>query len=80
MSATEDAIDNAITAHAKALDYRGVLAGWVVLAAVVDHDGEDVVSGIVTIYPGGEQPWHTALGIVEAGRLHMQRQYLTGDD
>lgn len=79
MSSTENAIDEAITAHAQAEGWTGVNVGWVVLVAVVDHDGDDETSGISTIYPGGSMQWPLALGIVEAGRARMHQQYLAGE-
>jgi hypothetical protein len=78
MSHTENAIDKAVTDHARSEDWPGLVAGWVVLVALVDHDGEDGTSGVATIYPGGEMPWHSALGIVEAARTRMHQQFLTG--
>lgn len=79
MSATENAIDEAITAHAKAQGESGVVTGWVAIAAIVDHDGDDEVSGVRIIYPGGSMPWPQALGIVEAGRIRMHDQYRRGE-
>jgi hypothetical protein len=79
MSATENAIEQAVTEHAKAEKWPGVIAGWVVLVALVDHDSADESSGVATIYPGGDMPWHSALGIVEAGRARMHQQFLTED-
>jgi hypothetical protein len=78
MSSTENAIDEAITAHAKAEGWTGVNVGWVVLVASVDHDGDDETSGIATIYPGGSMPWPLALGIVEAARTRMHAQFVAG--
>jgi hypothetical protein len=79
VSATENAIDDAITAHAKAEGETGVVTGWVAIASVVEHDGEDERSGIVLIYPGGSMPWPQALGIVEAGRIRMQDLFRQGE-
>ena len=75
MSATENAIDEAITAHAVAEGWTGVITGWVVLASTVDHDGDDEVSGIAQIYPGGSMSWIQALGILEAARIRMHEQF-----
>lgn len=79
MSATEDAIDEAITAHIRAEGYTGAVAGWIVLAPTVDFDGDEQVSGMITIYPAGSMPWHSALGIVEAARIRMHYQYGQGE-
>lgn len=76
MSATEDAIDEAITAHARADGYTGAIAGWIVIAPTIDYDADgDEISGLITIYPRGSMPWHSALGIVEAARIRMHHQY-----
>jgi len=79
MASTENAIDDAITAHAQAEEWTGVITGWVVIASVVDHDGNGEASGVALIYPGGSMPWPQALGIVEAGRLRMRQSFLNGD-
>ena len=79
MASTENAIDDAITAHAQAEEWTGVVTGWVVIASVVDHDGTDEASGVMLIYPGGSMPWPQALGIIEAGRLRMHAQFIQGD-
>lgn len=79
MGATENAIDEAIAAHAVAEGWAGVITGWVVLVSSVDHDGEDDRSGISTIYSGGSMQWPLALGIVEAARAQLHRDFLAGD-
>jgi hypothetical protein len=79
VSATEDVIDDAITAYMRARGWAGVVTGWVVLAAAVDHDGDDERSGVVMIYPNGSMPWHTALGIVEAGRIQIHAAFASGE-
>lgn len=79
MSATENAIDEAIGAHADAEGWLGIRAGWVVLVATLDDDGEGEISGICTIYPGGSMSWPMALGILEAGRLRMHQSFMAGD-
>ena len=79
MSATEDAIDDAIMAHVRAEGYTGAVAGWIVIAPTVDYEGDEQVSGLITVYPGGSMPWHSALGIVEAARLRMQQQFAAGE-
>jgi hypothetical protein len=79
MSATENAIDEAIAAHAEAEGWTGVTTGWIVIAATVDHDGESETSGIITIYPGGSLNWPLALGIVEAARIKMHTDYAAGE-
>jgi hypothetical protein len=75
VSSTENAIDEAITAHCQAEGWTGVQVGWVALVATVDHDGEDERSGIITIYPGGSMQWPLALGIVEAARIRMHSAF-----
>lgn len=79
VGATENAIDQAITAHAEVEGWTGIITGWVVLAATVDHDGEDERSGIGVIYPGGNLPWPFALGIVEAARAKLQHDFVNDD-
>lgn len=79
MSATENAIDEAITAHANASGWTGVITGWVVLAATMEHDGENTVSGVASIYPGGDMPWPLALGLVEAARIKLHSDYARGE-
>ncbi len=76
---TENAIDDAIRAHAEAEGWPGVITGWVVLAATIEHDGTDEQSGIAKIYPGGSMPWPTALGIVEAARITMHADFARGE-
>jgi hypothetical protein len=80
VSATENAIDDAIRAHLDAEGETGVVAGWVTLVAIVDHDDGDNTSGLHTIYPGGDMPWPMALGIVEMGRLRLQAGFTAGRD
>lgn len=80
MGATENAIDEAITAHAKAEGETGVVTGWVVIASIVDHNGDDETSGVHIIYPGGSMPWPQALGIVEAGRIRMHDNFRRGEE
>lgn len=75
MSSTENAIDEAITAHCQAEGWTGVRVGWVLLVATVDHDGEDERSGVTTVYPGGSMQWPLALGIVEAARIRMHTDF-----
>lgn len=79
VSATENAIEEAISAHCAAEGWTGVNVGWLVIVATVDHDGEDDTSGIATIYPGGNMQWPLALGIVEAARVRMHQQFLSED-
>ncbi|MET7395605.1 hypothetical protein ABZS66_19155 [Dactylosporangium sp. NPDC005572] len=79
MSATENAIDEAIAAHAKAEGWTGVTAGWIVLVATVDHDGDNTASGVATIYQGGDMQWPLAIGIVEAARIKMHADYARGE-
>ena len=79
MSAEENAIDEAIGAYADAEGWTGIRMGWIVLVATLDHDGEDEISGICTIYQGGSMPWPMALGIIEAGRLRMHSSFNQGD-
>ena len=79
MSATENAIDEAIAAHAKAGGWTGITVGWVVLVAQVIPDGDEEASGVCTIYPGGSMPWPMALGIVEAARIKLHADYANGE-
>lgn len=79
MSATENAIDEAIAAHAEAEGWLGIRTGWVVLVATVDHAGEHTASGVATIYQGGDMQWPMALGIVEAARIRMHCSYAQGE-
>lgn len=79
MSATENAIDGAIAAHAKAEGWHGITTGWIVLVATVDHDGDSTTSGVATIYQGGDMQWPLALGIVEAARIKMHASYSHGE-
>jgi hypothetical protein len=79
MSATENAIDEAITAHLQAEQEAGVITGWVAIVAITDHSGEDEESGVITVYPGGSMGWPMALGIVEAGRIRLHSQFAQGD-
>lgn len=76
MSATENAIDDAIRAHFVANEYPEIITGWAVLVATtgVDDDGEEI-SGVNLIYPGGSMSWPMALGIIEAGRIRMHSQF-----
>jgi len=76
----EDAIDEAIREFAKSSGVDGVVTGWVAIAATVSHDGEEDTSGIMTIYPHGSMPWHTALGIVEAARIRMHADFAAADE
>lgn len=79
LSATEDAIDEAIAAHARADGYNGAIAGWIVIAPTIEYDKDgDAISGLITIYPHGSMPWHSALGIVEAARIRMHHDYADG--
>ena len=79
MGATENAIDEAITAHLRAEGETGMVTGWVVIVAITDHSSEDEQSGVHTVYPGGSMGWPMALGIVEAGRIRMHSQFANGD-
>ena len=79
MSATENAIDEAITAHGQSEGWTGVITGWMVLVSTVDHDGEDDRSGIVTIYPGGTLPWPQALGLIEMARIKLHSDFAAGE-
>ena len=79
MSATENAIDEAIAAHTHAEGCTGITVGWVVLVAQVVPDGDDDASGVCTIYPGGSMAWPMALGIVEAARIKLHSDYAAGE-
>lgn len=79
MSATEDAIDEAITAHMQAEEWTGVVTGWIVLVATVDHDGEDECSGVCRIHSGGSMQWPMALGLIEAARAKMHADFVAGE-
>jgi hypothetical protein len=79
VSATENAIDEAIAAHAQAEGWTGVTTGWIVLVATMEHDGESERSGLCAIYPGGTMPWPMALGIIEAARIKMHTDYANGE-
>ncbi|MEV6344144.1 hypothetical protein [Actinoplanes sp. NPDC051851] len=76
MSSAENAIDQAVTQHVRDEQWPGVVVGWVVCVALVDHDGQDETSSVGTIYLGGSLPSPVALGIVEASRLRMRQQFL----
>jgi len=78
MSATENAIEQAIAAHAEAEGWKGITTGWMVLAATVDHNGEDEISGVAQILPGGAMNWPMALGLVEATRVQLHDQFRNG--
>jgi hypothetical protein len=74
------ALDKAINDLAVAEEWTGVITGWVVLAGFVDMDEGEEHSGVAIALPEGYLAWPHALGIVEAGRLRMQQQYLAGED
>lgn len=70
----EKHLDQAIS-DAVAEEHPGhVMTGWVVMAAVVGSDGQES-SGITWFVPKG-QHWTQLLGLVEAGRLRLQANYL----
>jgi hypothetical protein len=73
--ATEDAIDEAVLAHARAEHPGLVVTGWIVIASTLSHDGTDTSSGVAMIYPGGSMPWTTALGLIEAARLRAHHDF-----
>lgn len=79
MASTENAIDEAIAAHVKAKGETGVLTGWVAVATIVSHDGDDERSGIHLIYPGGSMPWPQALGTIEAARIQLHDNFRQGE-
>lgn len=80
MSATENAIDDAIRAHLEAEAPEQLITGWVVLVATSSFDDEGhEVSGVHAIYPGGSMPWPMALGIVEMGRLRLHGAFIDGE-
>lgn len=74
------ALDQAITDLSIAEEWTGVITGWVVLAAFVEVDGGGKdCSGVAIALPDGYMAWPQALGIVEAGRLRLQKDYLDGE-
>jgi hypothetical protein len=79
MKAAEDAIEEAVIAASRENDVRGVITGWIVIASTTDIVGDDTVSGIALIYPGGSMPWTQALGLIEAARIRTHEEFRRGD-
>ncbi|HEX6969133.1 MAG TPA: hypothetical protein VF174_10025 [Micromonosporaceae bacterium] len=75
----KDTIDEGIRQFAKSSGMEGVVTGWIAIVATVGHDGEEDTSGIMTIYPPGSMPWHTALGLVEAARIRMHAEFAAAE-
>jgi len=77
---TDAGVDDAIRASHRADGNEGLITGWVVLASVsqFDADGTDR-SGVHRMFPDGSMPWVQALGIVEAARIQMHRDYSNGE-
>jgi hypothetical protein len=79
VSATQNAIDEAIAAHAAAEGWTGITTGWIVLVSTAGHDGEDETSGFKAVYPHGGMPWPHALGLIEAARITLHRAFEADD-
>jgi hypothetical protein len=71
-----EAIDNAIAQYYQDTDDEGMPGGWVLLINDLSVIGSE--SGINIAYPHGDMPWTNALGIVEAGRIHMHATFANG--
>jgi hypothetical protein len=69
------AIDDAIREYMAAKGVNSVVTGWVAIVSTSGHDGETETSGIHLVYPNGTQPWHTALGLIEGGRLLLHQEF-----
>jgi hypothetical protein len=74
MGTTENAIDDAIRTHGAAQDWGGVISGWVVIATIADHDGQDDTSAVRTVTPGG-MGWPLVLGSIEAARIVLHKKW-----